>query len=234
MIEYCYKADNDDYRYIYTDRELNEDIAAFIRIPEAIGDSGVRLPVGTRDSRNERFLKGPPVTNAKVYILGDKYDMPTLKNFTIRMYREVAENERNLLSFAGSAELVYENTPAKKDRLRSFILKLHMEKLASLVVCQNFLDLLSRKPEITLDIFRRLAEMKMERRVALGLGDALPAEMIVINADSIPQISFMSPNQQIARSVLSGSTAPRSPVASLRGSTILSPTLLELAVPRIS
>jgi hypothetical protein len=71
--------------------------------------------------RGEGYSRGPLVTNAKVYILGDKYDIPVLKDVAARMYHAVAGDQRYRRTFTESLELVYENTPAKKDKLRDVV-----------------------------------------------------------------------------------------------------------------
>lgn len=90
--------------------------------------------------------------DAKVYILGDKYDIPALQNVAARKYQAVAGDQRYRRTFTESLKFVYENTPAKKDKLRDSVVEAARENLAGPMVRRDFRDLLQQKPEIALDI----------------------------------------------------------------------------------
>jgi hypothetical protein len=66
--------------------------------------------------------RGPLITNAKVYILGDKYDMSSLKKIATRKYKIIKDRWNND-TFAESAAIVYENIISDEDGLKDVVVE---------------------------------------------------------------------------------------------------------------
>jgi len=156
MIDFCYKTRYDDDRDVdllaLAHRDREQANASVNYFTQALAGGGTTLPPFS--PLDAEFSRCPLVTNAKVYILGDKYDIPALKVVAARMYQAVAGDQRYRRTFTESLKLVYENTPAKKDKLRDVVVEAARENLAGLMARRDFRDLLQQNPEIALDILR--------------------------------------------------------------------------------
>jgi hypothetical protein len=95
---------------------------------------------------------GPLIIDARVYILGDKYDILALKDVAARMYKDAVKDRWNSPTFATNAQLVYENTAIEEDKLRGIIVEVVRENLADLMIREDFLALLQRNAEMAKDI----------------------------------------------------------------------------------
>jgi hypothetical protein len=62
------------------------------------------------------------VTNAKLCILGDKYDIPKLKREAARKHTELVMKLWNSSAFVDSARLIYDNIIDQQDILRDVII----------------------------------------------------------------------------------------------------------------
>lgn len=109
--------------------------------------------------------------NAKVYILGNKYDIPALRDVAVRKYEEVVKEWWNSQSptIAGSAQFVDENIPSKKDRLRDIVVEAAREYLARVMEIWDIVDLLPQNAEPTWDLFVAVSSISSERRNGDGL-----------------------------------------------------------------
>lgn len=156
MIDFCYKTRYDDDRDVgllaLAHRDREQANAAVNYFTQALAGDGTTLP--SFPPLDAEFSRCPLVTNAKVYILGDKYDILALKVVAARTYQAVAGDQRYCRTFTESLKLVYENTPAKKDKLRDIVVEAARENLAGLMARRDFRDLLQQNPEIALDILR--------------------------------------------------------------------------------
>ena len=91
------------------------------------GLAGDNTPRPSFPPHDAELLRGPLVTNAKAYILADKYDIPALEDVAARMYQAVAGDQRYRRTFTGSLKSVYENTRLEKTNLQTLLSKLRMK-----------------------------------------------------------------------------------------------------------
>jgi hypothetical protein len=140
MIEFFYNTRYNDDRGIdeedITDQpvEANSDVAV-----EAISNVAT---IGA----------GPLITNAKMYILGDKYDIESLKNFAARKYGEVVKEPWYNDTFAESVELVYSNIAIDDNTLKSVIINAATSKISQFLMRGDFIRLLQHNGDIATDI----------------------------------------------------------------------------------
>ena len=104
--------------------------------------------------------KGPLVTNAKMYILGNKYDINSLKEVATRKYREMIRDQWYKDTLVESAELVYANIDNDKDPLKDIIVEaIHsIHQLPQLLKRDDFVELLRNNGNIAFDILSRLSK----------------------------------------------------------------------------
>jgi len=84
--------------------------------------------------------------------LGNKYDIPALKDLAARKYQEMVKDKWNNPTFAESARLVYDNIVSDKDNLRDIIVDAARENLADLIDRGEFVGLLRENGEMETDI----------------------------------------------------------------------------------
>lgn len=100
--------------------------------------------------------------NSRVYIVAEKYDIPELKTLAwvyISMWTDeypVASDE-DAIKLSEIATLVYDDTPASEPTLRNFILNLSFKKVRTLLLCDQFRDLLRNGSDFSVDLIRLLA-----------------------------------------------------------------------------
>src|SRR5262245_7893545 len=75
----------------------------------------------------------PLVTHAHMYILGDKYDIPSLRDLACRNYKEFIGVQWNTKAFSESVELVYSNIIAEKDDLKNAVYETARANIQSLI-----------------------------------------------------------------------------------------------------
>src|SRR5271163_4134893 len=130
MIDFLYRAQYDD---IY---ESNQgDASAAEDIPSQIGNTTAGSSLGAAENT-------PPcaqepgsslITHAWLYILGDKYDIPSLKELASRKYTETASTGVLTKFFPESAKLIYDNVVAEKDVLKLAIYKTACSNISKLI-----------------------------------------------------------------------------------------------------
>jgi hypothetical protein len=92
------------------------------------------------------------VVNANVYILGDKYNIPALKNLAARKYAEIVKNHWNGPKFGESAQLVYNNIVSKEDKLRDVIVEAARLNIKELRDRGEFMEQLRQHADLSADI----------------------------------------------------------------------------------
>jgi hypothetical protein len=105
--------------------------------------------------------RGPLVTNAKVYILSDKYDIPSLKKVAARKYREVLKDRWNNDTFAESAQIVYENIISDKDELKDAIVEIARVNISQLLDRGEFVRLLRGNGDMAFDVLNTILNEKL-------------------------------------------------------------------------
>ena len=80
--------------------------------------------------------------NAKTYIIADKYDIHSLKEWAVTKYKEVLPATWNSTSFVESARLIYENTLDNDRMLREVIIQKASENVKALFGRGEFVELL--------------------------------------------------------------------------------------------
>lgn len=96
--------------------------------------------------------RGPLITNAKVYILGDKYDIPSLKKVAARKYREILKDRWNNETFAESAAIVYENIIGDEDELKDAIVEVARANISHLLDRGEFVRALRSHGDMSFDV----------------------------------------------------------------------------------
>jgi hypothetical protein len=153
MIDFLYKTRYDDDRAI--DEEVLPDIAdqhsavtphASSTVEAQDHQSAITAPQPTE------YIKGPLVTNAKVYILGDKYDITSLRDAASRKYKEKLKDMWNHHTFAESAKIIYDNIVSENDALKEAIIEVIVKNMSQLLKRDDFLSTLRSNGDIATDL----------------------------------------------------------------------------------
>jgi hypothetical protein len=153
MIDFLYKTRYDDDRAI--DEEVLQDIADQHSSVTTHASSTVEAPENQSaitDPQPTEYIKGPLVTNAKVYILGDKYDITSLRDVASRKYKEKLEDMWNHHTFAESAKIIYDNIVSENDALKKAIIDVTIKNMSQLLKRDDFLSTLRSNGDIATDL----------------------------------------------------------------------------------
>lgn len=145
LLDFLYRARYDD------DRGIGE--GDFGDIVDQHIEIGPDSEIGSETpSEAINLIRGPLVTNAKMYILGDKYDIPSLRNVAAQKYKEMVEDRWYHDTFAKSAELVYNSIITESDILKDVIVEAACSKMSRLLIRGEFVSLLRVNGNIATDI----------------------------------------------------------------------------------
>src|ERR1700733_9373338 len=94
----------------------------------------------------------PLIVHARLYILGDKYDIPSLKELASRYYGEIVATQWNTKAFPESAEIIYNNIVVERDKLKDVIYEKATSNISTLISEPGFESLLRRTNDFAADI----------------------------------------------------------------------------------
>jgi len=94
------------------------------------------------------------VINTKVYIIGEKYMVPNLKEFATKKFETALVDQWNSKSFADSLRLMFDETLENDRMLKDVAIKYAGKKARQLVDRGEFATLLKEKGEIGFEIFK--------------------------------------------------------------------------------
>ena len=90
--------------------------------------------------------------NAKIYIIADKYNIHSLKEWAVTKYKEVLLATWNSTSFVESARLIYENTLDDDRMLREVIIQKASENVKALFDRGEFVELLRSHGDFAMEV----------------------------------------------------------------------------------
>jgi hypothetical protein len=140
MIDFLYKAQYDVC--CSTERAEDESLQSALAPAADAGDN----------HQNAQEPGAPLIVHAKLYILGDKYDIPSLKEFASRNYGETVATQWNTKAFPESAEIIYNNIVVERDMLKDVIYEKAMSNISTLISEPGFEGLLRRTNGFAADI----------------------------------------------------------------------------------
>lgn len=98
--------------------------------------------------------------HAKMYIMGDKYDIPTLRVTAKQNFEELSDRHAHQLALIPLIQLVYEGTSAGDSGLRTTIINLilRFRRLDDLKEIPLFDNIMQNQPEFTYDLSRAMMQ----------------------------------------------------------------------------
>lgn len=104
------------------------------------------------------------VTNAKVYILAEQYDVQLLKHIALNKYGEILPHTWNSISFVESLRLIYDGTPdgTEMDMLRKAATQVAGEHAKELMRREEFRALCKERGDIASDVMEATWAPKQE------------------------------------------------------------------------
>ncbi|KAF5597191.1 ARM repeat protein [Fusarium pseudoanthophilum] len=96
------------------------------------------------------------IFHAKVYQIGDKYDIQALKRLAATKYRTSIDAGWGTDSFPWAIELAYTTTPPGDRGLRDIALQIAAQEIGTLMSQDVFCKMLSANADLAADIIRRL------------------------------------------------------------------------------
>jgi hypothetical protein len=140
MIDFLYKAQYDVG--CSTERAENESLQSAPATATNAGD----------DHQSAQEPGAPLIVHAKLYILGDKYNIPSLKGLACRNYGELVATQWNTKAFPESAEMIYNNIVVERDILKDVIYEKARSNISTLISEPKFQGLLRRINDLAADI----------------------------------------------------------------------------------
>lgn len=138
--------------------------------------------------------EGPLLVNANMYIVGDKYDITSLKEHAVSKFKEVVDEQWNRPSFSASIAYLYENSVDTDRELKDVIME---------VVITNIRALLQKKEDGTSYHFKELLEEN--ETVAAEVIELMKGKM-----RHIAPVDSLDESQNIMLTVPSPSSSPQS------------------------
>jgi len=107
-------------------------------------------------------LGAPLIVHARLYILGDKYDIPSLKELASRNYCKIVATQWNTKAFSESAEIIYNNIVVERDVLKDVIYEKARSNISTLINKPGFEGLLRRTNDFAADILISLIQKQKD------------------------------------------------------------------------
>jgi hypothetical protein len=98
----------------------------------------------------------PPLVNARVYALADKYDVRGLKAFSSKKFKNSLATPWSSEVFSEIIRVVYESTPSTDRGLRSIVTETARKRGNCLMDCTEFRVLLESAPDFTIDLLQKV------------------------------------------------------------------------------
>lgn len=127
------------------------------------GGSTERSEYEGDDPQNAQEAGAPLIVHAKLYILGDKYDIPSLKELASRNYGEIVATQWNTKAFPESAEMIYNNIAVEGDLLKDVIYENARNNILTLINVPGFEGLLRRTNDFAADILISLIQNEKQK-----------------------------------------------------------------------
>lgn len=142
MIDFLYGLDYEDHRF----------------------DADFRFPGGTKSipaMDQDNIVEEPSgfnalslLVNAQAYIIADKYDIQSLKEWAATKYEEVLLETWNSTSFIESARLIFDNTTESDRMLREIIVRRASKHAKALFDRGEFVALLQSHNDFAVDVLK--------------------------------------------------------------------------------
>lgn len=143
-MDFLYRLDYDDHRFeMIQPQGSTESILA-------VNDTAAEVEQPAEVSASSLLV------NAKTYIIGDKYDILSLKEWAVTKYKEVLPATWNSTSFIESARLIFENTPESDLMLREVIIQKAAENAKALFGHSEFVALLQSHGDFATEVLRHV------------------------------------------------------------------------------
>jgi hypothetical protein len=115
------------------------------------------------DPQSAQEAGAPLIVHAKLYIFGDKYDIPSLKELASRNYGEIVATQWNTKAFPESAEIIYNNIAVERDVLKDVIYENARNNILTLINVPGFEGLLRRTNDFAADILISLIQNEKQK-----------------------------------------------------------------------
>jgi hypothetical protein len=155
MIDFLYKAQYDVGCGVgggSTERVKDESLQSALATATNAGD----------DPQSAQEAEAPLIVHAKLYIFGDKYDIPSLKKLACRNYGEIVATQWNTKAFPESAEIIYNNIAVERDVLKDVIYENARNNILTLINVPGFEGLLRRANDFAADILISLIQKEKQ------------------------------------------------------------------------
>lgn len=103
------------------------------------------------------------MTNVKVYIIADVYNLPALKDWAVKKYEAALKTEWDTASFCQSIDYLWENTLETDAKLRDVILQFVESDITVLINRADFKDLIKSNGEVAMSIITYLVKKHWKR-----------------------------------------------------------------------
>ena len=103
-------------------------------------------------------IRSPAEIHARIYAIGDKYEMPGLRDCAKQKFDSTIKRGWYPESFLSIIKLAYESCGAQKDGLRTIVCNVALENVSNLKCDSNFVALLQEQREFANDFILAMME----------------------------------------------------------------------------
>lgn len=92
--------------------------------------------------------------SVKIYVIGEKYDIPTLKHYAKWKFDDAMSSKWNAKSFAAALKLMYEETPDKDRLLKDMAIEVAGYRMKELLATEDFAAVCQEKGQIAFEMLK--------------------------------------------------------------------------------
>lgn len=158
MIQFLYTSDYSDLTS--SPLEIQSIPSSGNRRRKASGSiKSVSYGIGKADllQKDYNYIASNLLLHIELYIIGDKFDIQSLKDISASKYSQLAPTQWNSPFFFESITLLYENTMESDTALKPLIARLLQEHTHALLKRPEFTNVLKRCPEVGIDLLKYAA-----------------------------------------------------------------------------
>jgi len=125
-------------------------------VPDDVPEDIVEAVAEESTNSHQLYNSISLTTNAKVFIIADKYEIQALKEWAVIKYKEVLPSSWNSPNFIESACLIYNNTLETDRILRDVIVQEASKNIKELLDRGEFVDLLKRHGDFAAEVLKEV------------------------------------------------------------------------------
>lgn len=156
MVQFMYHGDYADGRdpSFVKAAELTQQSGSFVRRTRGGKRSSTLASASTTVTQSSPESAMALLLNARIYVIAELYDVPSLKELAKEKYAELVPTEWNNPTFVATLKLMYENTPESDRWLKDVAINAAADNVRELVDCGEFVELCKGNGEVAFNVLK--------------------------------------------------------------------------------